>query len=498
MEGVESVAIGFVVYLVVILVVGVLTARRTKTMGDFLLAGRRLGPWVVAISERASGESGWMLLGLTGLAYATGLGDPSGKELHPALWTAIGGVLGIAASWFLVARRLRSESERLGALTLPRFFEVKFRGSDSVIRLVATSIIAFCFAFYVAAQFDAVGKAMFATFGWPHWRGVWAGAAIVVFYTAMGGFAAVAWTDFVQGWLMLITLVVLPVVVLAQLHGVGGLAETFAGANMSHLLTATGGRSGWPLVAGILGGLGVGLGYVGQPHLLARYMSIRSTGDIKTARSVAIVWAVLAYGGAVLMGLVAAAYLGPDVYDSAKDAEKMMPALAKTVFPGWFAGVLICGALAAMMSTADSQLLVTTSSLAEDVYHRSINPQAGQKQLVWLSRALTLVIGLAAVALSGLRDESIFTKVLFAWAGLGAAFGPALVLTLWWRKTTRNGVLAGMLVGFVTVILWDNWPPMALYSMIPAFVAATLAVVVVSVAAPEPHAEDLNRPPHEG
>ena len=494
----DTVAIGFVVYLLVILVVGILTARRTKTLGDFLLAGRRLGPWVVAFSERASGESGWMLLGLTGLAYATGLGDPSGAQLHPALWTAVGGVLGIVASWFLVARRLRGQSERLGALTLPRFFELKFRGTDPLIRFVATIIITFCFAFYVAAQFDAAGKALSETFDWPHWRGVWAGAAIVVFYTAMGGFAAVAWTDFVQGWLMLVTLVVLPVVVLAQLGGVSGLADTLEGENISHLLTVTGGRSGWTLVAGILGGLGVGLGYVGQPHLLARYMSIRSTGDIKTARSIAIVWAVLAYGGAVLMGLVAAAYLGPDVYDSAKDAERMMPALAKTVFPGWFAGILICGALAAMMSTADSQLLVTTSSLAEDVYHRSVNPQARQTQLVWLSRALTLVIGLVAVALSGLLDESIFTKVLFAWAGLGAAFGPAIVLTLWWRRTTRNGVLAGMIVGFVTVILWKNWPPIALYSMIPAFIAATLAVVVVSLAAPEPQAEDLNRPPHEG
>jgi len=489
----SAVAVGFVVYLLVILVVGIVTARLTKTLGDFILAGRRLGPWVVAFSERASGESGWMLLGLTGLAYATGLGDPSGAKLEPALWTAVGGVAGIAASWFLVARRLRSETERLGALTLPRFFELTFRGRDPAMRLVATGIIAFCFAFYVAAQFDAAGKALLQTFGWPHWCGVLAAAVIVVFYTAMGGFAAVAWTDFVQGWLMLITLVVLPMVVLAQLGGPAGLAETFEAKDASNLLTTTGGRSGWTLVAGILGGLGVGLGYVGQPHLLARYMSIRSTDHIKTARSVAIVWAVLAYGGAVLMGLVALAKYGPDRF---ADVERMMPALAEDVFPDWFAGILICGALAAMMSTADSQLLVTTSSVSEDVYHRSINPRATQRQLIWLSRGATLVIGLAAIALAQL-PRSIFRKVLFAWAGLGAAFGPALVLTLWWPRTSRNGVLAGMIVGFATVILWDNWPPMALYSMIPAFIAATLAVVIGSLASPEPRDEDRNRPPHE-
>ena len=482
----SAVAVGFVVYLLVILIVGVITARRTKTLPDFLLAGRRLGPWVVAFSERASGESGWMLLGLTGLAYATGLGDPSGAKLEPALWTAIGGVLGIAASWFLVARRLRSETERLGALTLPRFFERTFRGSDPTMRFVSTGIIAFCLAFYVAAQFDAAGKALSSTFGWPHASGVWAGAAIVVFYTAMGGFAAVAWTDFVQGWLMLVTLVVLPAVVLIQLGGPGGLSNALAEHGVANLLSPTGGRSAWTLIAGILGGLGVGLGYAGQPQLLARYMSIRSTKDIPTARSVAIVWATLAYGGAVLMGLVALAKFGPGHF---ADTEKMMPALAMAVFPGWLAGILICGTLAAMMSTADSQLLVTTSSVAEDIYHQSINPRATQKQLVWLSRAATLVIGLAAVALAAL-PKSIFEKVLFAWAGLGAAFGPALVGTLWWRRTTRNGVLAGMIVGIATVIGWDNWRPLALYSMIPAVVAATLAVVAVSLARPEPRVED--------
>jgi len=485
----DAVAIGFVVYLVIILIVGFITARLTKTLPDYLLAGRRLGPWVVAFSERASGESAWMLLGLTGLAYATGFGDPSGEKLEPALWTAFGGVAGIAASWFLVSQKLRQQSEELGALTLPRFFELKFGEKDPVLRFVATGIITFCFAFYIAAQFDAAGKALSQTFGWPEMSGVLVGAAIIIFYTFMGGFFAVAWTDFVQGWIMLITLVALPLVTLSLLGGWEGLTETVAQKtsveDAALLLSPTGGRTGWTLLAGILGGFGVGFGYVGQPHLLVRYMSIRSVTEVKQARKVAISWAVLAYGGAVLMGIVALGYFGPqnELFMNANgnfDAELMMPELAKEMFPAWLAGILICGALAAMMSTADSQLLVTTSAISEDVYHQSINPDAEQADLVMLSRIVTLIIGVAAIFLSQL-PKSIFDKVLFAWGALGAAFGPALILTLWWKKTSRNGVLAGMVVGFLTIIIWDNFVDVALYSLVPGFIFAILAVGLFSL-----------------
>ncbi|MDP7025417.1 MAG: sodium/proline symporter [Candidatus Marinimicrobia bacterium] len=477
----DAVAVGFVVYLVIILIVGLYTSRLTKTLPDYLLAGRRLGPWVVAFSERASGESAWMLLGLTGLAYATGFGDPSGTKLEPALWTAIGGVAGIAASWFLVAEKLRRQTEELGALTLPRFFELKFRKNDPLLRFVATGIITFCFAFYIAAQFDAAGKALSQTFGWPEMGGVLVGAAIIVFYTFMGGFLAVAWTDFVQGWIMLITLVVLPLVTLSVLGGWEGMTETIAKetsvSESALLLNPTGGRTGWTLLAGILGGFGVGFGYAGQPHLLARYMSIRSVGDITKSRSIAISWAVLAYGGAVLMGIVALAYFGPNYFT---DPELMMPELAKRMFPSWFAGILICGALAAMMSTADSQLLVTTSAISEDVYHQSINPKAEQVDLVKLSRIATLIIGVVAIFLSQLPN-SIFDKVLFAWGALGAAFGPALILALWWERTTRNGVLAGMIVGFLTIIIWDNFIDIEIYSLVPGFIFAMLAIILFSI-----------------
>jgi sodium/proline symporter len=480
----SAVGIGFVVYLIVILIIGFLSARLTRTLPDFLLAGRKLGPWVVAFSERASGESGWMLLGLTGLAYATGLGDPTSTKFAPALWTAVGGVTGIAASWFLVASRLRTETERMGALTLPRFLELRFSRRDPTIRFVATGIITFCFLFYIGAQLDAAGKSLGQTFGWGQMAGVLAGAAVIVLYTLLGGFRAVAWTDFLQGWIMLVTLVALPLVTLSMMGGWSGMSARIASVDPA-LLTITGGRTGWTLAAGILGGFGVGMGYAGQPHLLARYMSIRSSRDVPVARSVAIVWAALAYGGAVLMGLVALAHFGPNHFVNPEtmslDPERMMPGLALAIFPAWFAGILICGALAAMMSTADSQLLVTTSAVAEDIYHQSVNPDADQAKLVRISRIVTLLIGIVAILLSQL-PRSIFEKVLFAWGGLGAAFGPALVLTLWWRRTTRNGVLSGMIIGFLTVIVWDN-SPLAddLYSLVPAFLLAFAAVIAVSL-----------------
>ncbi len=473
----NPVAVGFTVYLIGIFIVGIVTAHLNKSLPDFFLAGRRLGPWVVAFSERASAESGWMLLGLTGLAYATGLGDPSGSKLEPAFWTGLGGITGVVAAWLLVARRLRIESERLGALTVPRFFELRFNRHDPIFRYVATGIIVFCFTFYIAAQLDTAGKSLEQTFGWGHFSGVLVGAAIIVFYTIMGGFFAVAWTDFVQGWIMIIALVVLPLAALTQLGGWGGLADNINTID-PRLLSPSGGRSGWLLLAGILGGFGVGIGYLGQPHLMARYMSIRSVKDIRTARSVAITWSMFSYSGAILMGLVALAYFGGGYFD---DPEKMMPELAMSIFPAWLAGILISGALAASMSTADSQLLVTTSSVSEDIYHASLRPDASQKHLVLVSRLVAFIIGVLAIALSQL-PRSIFDKVLFAWGGLGAAFGPALVLTLWWPKTTRNGALAGMLTGFFTVIIWDNIPlGRYLYSLVPGFCAGLLTTVAVSL-----------------
>ncbi|MGE4612938.1 MAG: sodium/proline symporter [Planctomycetota bacterium] len=476
-------ASGFALYLCVLLVVAVITSRRNKTLPDFLLAGRKLGPWVVAFSERASGESGWLLLGLTGLAYASGLGDPSGGEVAPALWTAVGCFCGLTLAWLLIARPLRIATEKYGALTLPRYLEMRLgessgRKRDPLLRIVSTAIIAFCFTFYIAAQFAAAGKALSAAFGWEIWVGTVLGMGVIVLYTLMGGFLAVAWTDFIQGWLMLITLVALPLAAIGEMGGFGAVSER-VGAIDPELLTLSGGRSSMVLWSGIISGFAIGIGYLGQPHLAVRYMSLKSPDDVAAARGIAVSYGLLTYGGAVLLGIAALAWFGAGHFD---DPEMAMPAFAKAVFPGWLAGLLICGALAAMMSTADSQLLVTSSSFTEDLYHQQVDPDASQQKLVMIGRLVTVVVGLLAFALTFYSSSSIFKKVLFAWAGLGAAFGPPMVLCLWWQGVTRNGVLAGMISGLITVLLWDNLDANAwlssqveglrLYSLAPGFLVS--------------------------
>ena len=486
-----SLATGFVIYLVVLLGVAVITSKYNRTLPDFLLAGRRLGPWVVAFSERASGESGWLLLGLTGLAYASGLGDPSGEKLEPALWTAAGCFCGLTLAWILIARPLRTATEKYGALTLPRYLEARLgessgRQHDPLLRIVSTAIIAFCFTFYIAAQFAAAGKALHSTFGWEPWIGTLLGMGVIVVYTLMGGFLAVAWTDFIQGWLMLITLVVLPLVAIGELGGFGAVSDK-VNAIDPDLLTLSGGRSATVLWSGIISGFAIGIGYLGQPHLAVRYMSLKSPDDVSAARGIAIIYGFLTYGGAVLMGIVALAWFGAENFS---DSELMMPAFAQAVFPGWLAGLLICGALAAMMSTADSQLLVTSSSFTEDLYHQEMEPDASQEKLVKIGRIVTVGVGLLAFALTFFSGSSIFKKVLFAWAGLGAAFGPPMVLCLWWQGVTRNGVLAGMISGLVTVLLWDNFDAnvwlssqiegLRLYSLAPGFLVSLVVTWGVS------------------
>lgn len=465
--------IGFIIYLVVILVVGLLTFRFNKTLADFVLGGRRLGPWVVAFSERASGESAWLLIGLPGIALVSG---------YNAIWPAIGCTAGILFSWVFVSRRLRSNSERLQALTLPDFFESQYQDRFHLLRMTSTLIIIFFFTFYVSAQFLAAGKVLNVTFQITPFWGMVIGGCIILFYTIMGGFFAVAWTDFFQSCVMVFTLVVLPVVGVLYLGGIGGFHQKIAEVNPS-FLNVGGNKAGWAMMKTILGGLAIGLGYMGQPHLLTRFMAINKTDSLRKGTLIAIVWAVLAFWGAVFIGLVGIAMKGTSV----PDQEQIMPILATTLLPAWLAGIAISGAIAAMMSTADSQLLVTTSAVSEDVYHQMINPKASQKRLVGLSRMAAVVVGVIAFTLALSCEALVYDLVLYAWAGLGASFGPALLMTLWWKKTTKQGVFGGMIVGMITVLVWYNVPFLhnLIYELIPGFFLALGTVWVVSLMKPK-------------
>lgn len=472
----DPVLIGFIVYLLAILFVGFVTFRLTRTLADYLLAGRKLGPWVVAFSERASGESAWLLIGLPGAAFASGLLD---------FWVVVGCVSGIIFSWLVISRRLRDLCGKLDVLTLPNMFETRFRDGSHSLRIVSSLIITFFFTFYVAAQFIGAGKVLNATFGISEITGMLIGAGIILFYTIMGGFYAVAWTDLVQGILMFCTLTILPLAGLIELGGPAAMAEKLAGLDPA-LMSVNGGLSGWTLAASIIGGLSWGLGYMGQPHLLARYIAIRKTEDLKKSAAIAISWAIPAFTGAFIIGLVGYGIFSSDASAMAilaDDAEKIMPMLARTLLPAWLAGIFISGAIAAMMSTADSQLLVTTSAISEDIYHNLVKRDAPQVKLILLSRIATIVVGIVAFFLALSSKELVFTMVGFAWAGLGSSFGPAILLTLWWKRTTRQGVLAGMITGAVTTIIWSKTDLLSslVTERFSSFLLALAAVVLVSL-----------------
>ncbi|MCD4834458.1 MAG: sodium/proline symporter [Bacteroidales bacterium] len=436
--------LGFIIYLVIVFIVGFITYRNNKSHNDFFIGGRKLNPWVVAFSERASGESAWLLLGLPGAAVAAGFMES---------WTAAGCVLGIIFYWFVIAKRLRIESERLNAITLPNFFAERFGEQGKIIRVLATLIIVFFFTFYLAAQFNGAGKVLFVTFDIPHVWGIIIGVIVIVFYTMMGGFLAVAWTDLVQGIIMIGALVILPIYGFIEIaeRGVSfsGAIEA-EGANFNSFVDN---KTGWAAAAIIISGLSWGLGYMGQPHLLTRFMSIKSADKIKTSRTIAIAWAIPAFTGAMLIGLIGLALHGNGYY---ADVEEIMPHLANTLLPTWLAGIFISGAIAAMMSTADSQLLVITSSVIEDFYHKTLGKDVTEKRLLYLSRIITILVGAIGFIIAISSENLIYELVSYAWAGLGSSFGPALLLILFWKKITSQGVIAGMLTGTLTTIIWSN------------------------------------------
>lgn len=471
MSGDPAVLAGLLVYLAVMVGVGLVTWRFMNTLDDFVLAGRRLGPWVAAISERASGESAWFLLGLPGAAYAFGFTE---------YWAVIGIAAGILASWTFIAIPLRRETARLGALTLPDYFELRFDDRTRLLRLLSMVVILFFYTGYVAAQIYGAGKIFEVTFAVPPLWGMVLGTAIVVGYTLMGGFLAVAWTDLVQGLLMTAVAVLLPLAGIVSIGGFGRLADALA-ARGPGFLSLSGSDVGSAFALGaMVAGLSWGLGYLGQPHLLSRYMAIRKTSELRKSGLIAMGWTLVSYWGAPLIGLVGVAVLGPGL----EDPERVMPLLALELLPGWLAGLMIAGATAAMMSTADSQLIVVTSTIVEDIYVRLFRPGADPKRLVLLSRLATVAIALVAFALAyaAYRGSSLIdTMVAYAWTGLGASFGPPLVMSLWWRRTTRAGVLAGMVGGMAATVVWQNTAALGALLDIKAAAVSVSAILVFGV-----------------
>ncbi|MFQ6604505.1 MAG: sodium/proline symporter [Fidelibacterota bacterium] len=469
------ITITFIAYLVLILVIGFITSRQTKNIKDFALGGNRLGPVVIAFSERASGESAWLIVGLPGAALMAGLLE---------LWTVVGCVTGIILSWIIIAKPLRRITEQYGALTLPELLAKRFNDEDGTIRWLSSLIITFFFTFYVAAQFSGAGKVLHVTFNLTHMQGMVIGAVIIICYTILGGFLAVAWTDLVQGIIMIGTLVILPLTALVELPSVVGSAPIMDWS------TIFGSQIGWGAIIAAIGGLSWGLGYLGQPHLVARYMAINSVKNIGISRRIAIAWAVPAFFGSLFIGLLGARLLSAGFFlvdgrpiHILSDPEQLMPLMATHLLNPWLAGVLISGAIAAMMSTADSQLLVSTTILTEDVVGKWYQKKNRTINYLALGRVFTLLIGLVAFIFAWRSTNLVFEMVSYAWSGLGASFGPAIVLTLWWRKTTKQGVVAGMITGAVTTVIWSNIPILqqVITERFTSFILAFAAVVIVSI-----------------
>ena len=462
----------FTLYLLLIISVGILSNKFISSQLDFLLAGRRLGPWVTAFSERASGESAWLLLGLPGAAIAVGYGE---------VWAVIGIISGIILSWFLIAERLRAETEKYEALTIPDYLQKKFNDTSGIIKTYSSVIIAVFFTFYVSAQFHGSGKILNTIFDIEPLYGISLSAVVIIVYTIMGGLLAVAWTDLVQGILMIGTLVILPIVGLIELSSFDlPIKELIMSVDPQKSALVPSGLTAFATFSVIVGGLSWGLGYFGQPHLLIRYMAIRSVEEVKQARIIAALWAIPGISGAFLIGVVGMGYFGEDFFLD-KDVENVMPMLAEELLPAWLAGLLISGAVAAMMSTADSQLLVSTSAIGED-----LGVQVSKKDDKLLnSRIITILLGIFAYLVAMYSEwsgKTIFSIVSFAWSGLGSSFGPALLLALWWKGITRKGVIAGLFTGSIITIIWGSSPYLKdiITERFISFALAFLAIIIVS------------------
>ena len=466
-----STVVAFLAYVAIVLSIGFYAYLKTKNATDYFLGGRELSPAVSAISAGASDMSGWVLLGLPGYAYLAGL---------EAAWISLGLVLGVAANWGLMAKRLRLYSEQLDdAVTLPTYLQRRFADNTPWLKSIASLSILLFFLFYVGSGLIAGGKLFNEVFGFDYHIAVFVSVALILFYTLFGGFLAVSWTDVFQGLLMLLALVCVPVLVISQ---TGGLDEFTAKINLKNpqLLDAftdiNGNALGW---MAIISAMGWGLGYFGQPHILARFMAIRSASETGQAASIGVIWAFLCYLLAILVGLSGLAYL-PEVI---ADSEKVFIALTGLIFHPLIAGILLAAILAAIMSTVDSQLLVCSSSLAEDLYPLVSKKSLSPEQRLEVGRVAVVVLALMATLLAMNPDSKVLDVVSYAWAGLGASLGPAILISLYWRKMTARGALAGVFVGGATVIIWPQFEGgiFELYSLVPGFGISALAVVVGSL-----------------
>lgn len=477
MNGVSSgVLISLGAYFLVMIGIGVYAYfKQSNDSEGYMLGGRSLGPAVTALSAGASDMSGWLLLGLPGYMYADGV---------VSVWIAIGLTTGAFLNYIIVAPRLRVYTEIAdNAITLPDYFANRFEDKSHMLRVVSALVIILFFTVYTAASLVGGGKLFESSLNLSYSTGLWVTAGVVVAYTLFGGFLAVSMTDFVQGVIMLFAMVIVPVVAFTDLGGVS--ATTAAVRNIDpNLLNITSGMT----IVGIISLLAWGLGYFGQPHIIVRFMAIRSVKDIPTARNIGMSWMIVSLIGALMTGFAGRAYVQKTVM-TLEDPETIFLVFTQFLFTPLVSGFLLAAILAAIMSTISSQLLVVSSSLTKDVYKLFLDREASESRQVLVGRISVLLVALVSIMLASNPESSVLSLVSHAWAGFGAAFAPLVIFSLTWRRMNRNGAVAGMVVGALTVILWvyggfeyngmplNDW----LYAIVPGFLFSTIAIFVVSI-----------------
>lgn len=476
----------FVIYLGIMIYVGLRNASKNNSSADFFLGGRKVGPWVTALSAEASDSSAWLLMGLPGLCYLGGVQE--------SIWTAVGLIVGTYLSWLFVAKPLRKCSITFGdSITIPEFLSNRFKDKSHILSIVSVIFIVLFFTIYTASGFVACAKLFNSVFGLNYHAGLAIGLVVILCYTITGGYTAVCTTDFLQGSLIFIAFIVSTLVVVFSIGGVGDSINVFK--NFQEL-------AGTELKAfdgmGIISALAWGLGYFGMPHIIVRFMGIRSNSEVGKARRIGIIWMIISYIGAILIGTLGTVYLKKfGITLDSVSAETVFSETMKNMYPAFIAGIFLCAILAASMSTADSQLLAASSAVSQDIFKGLIKKNAEEKEVMIISRFTVFLIALIALLLSLNPNSSIFNLVSFAWSGFGGTFGPLILLSLYWKRTTAPGAIAGLICGGITDVVWHYIPAsvakiFGLYEILPAFIVCLVVTVLVSLLT-KPDAEVLTK-----
>ncbi len=460
----------FIGYIIIIILVGFLSARfSSQGLSEFFLGGRKMNKFVVALSAVASGRSSWLLIGLTGMAYVRGLS---------AIWAAVGYIIVEFLMFIFAAPRLRDQTESYDNITIPDYFESRHNDNSHLLRILSVIIIVVFMTAYISAQLAAGGKAFSASFDVDQFTGVIVTAIIVLLYTLLGGFLAVSVTDVIQAVFMLFALFVLPIVAIVDFGGINNIIHQLNSYDVSFI-------DPFALSTGaLIGFVGIGLGSPGNPHILVRYMSIQKSSQLKFSAYVGTFWNIIMAVSAVIIGLVGRAYFLSVNALPDTDPENVFPYLAQLHLHPILFGIIIASILAAIMSTADSMLLVSASAIVRDIYQKIVAPEKelSNKQLIFYSRLIIFAIMIFAFVFGYVAQDLVFWLVLFAWGGLGAAFGPPLLLSLFWKKTNKYGVAAGFITGMIVIIIWNQADALKniIYELVPAFFLSTLFTIVFS------------------